>query len=1129
MNNVVANAILDSANILVTQAINELNLTKTVLCTVLSKNEKETNVFSVTDGTYTFDAKALGEEEADYSENSRVYVQIIDGDYTKDKIILGAYKTDSPIKYSYISPLNGVVKAAEFINNEVTTYPLPEYFGNFDYLVFKLALDVTATENYSINIDLKEADTGAIVGNFKIDSVEFFGNPFNLIPELEIEKGFELKDIIIDSNKTYILECNIIKQNENDKVNFKDKDNIPAYFAYDEKKAPAKSTSFITFDNDRTFTFYWYDKDTNTLYSPNNTTGFPKSFVWQSMTTSADWNIIKETQEELVWTMTVPEDWNGIIRYRVRILQEKINENVTLFHYSTIVKWPLEYQAEEELIELTAAADTLSFTLEPGDTGVYNYYGINNRFFDISGSNKKTLWVTRKDTGVWPADEIAYVEWRIPKKMCSIEEATNNRDNYYRIIEDNNYYIYRDEKEFRDNFSYRLKSYHDPIRNFNKIYCEVGIKDSQGDIAEILQGNINFVLGTQGNSGLQYNLNTQFTKRYIWDTKVGITDDIPYFIIGKYNSQLDFKVLFENAQGENFEKQTFNWSIYKGKFKVNEGNTPYFDITPKNNYLDPKHKEAFLSILGDNPIISNIIEPLVIKVETKIEEDVSDQKRILSTLYPIPIVSDNITNITGPSQVVYGVDNQNPSYDTETPYSLVGVDEEIFWSIEGTTDFTLDENNRLKIPYIYTGENGVYSVIARNVAGEVLAILPLIISSNLYGSPSLNQWSGELLVDEAGNQIMAGSIAAGVKNSDNTFTGIFMGKVDITNPDNLPLPIGLYGYNQGVRRFSFDKDGEAYIAAKGLEINSQFRIEEGDNKGGIIQCYSLEPELDENGHEKKDENDNLIYQKNERVRIGYVRTEGEGLIKKDIYGIDIYEGAFRMYSTDSTIIQNIKDDKAKKELASIYFEKNNMYLNGEFVRIGQIKTYQKEQLQPDNTMLIGKTRATDTFCIGNENNLPAFIFLSGKGKDNSFKGNVLVNEIKFDRKNSEDIGKFYYGYDNYRIILGQGTLQTGDSIDPQPSAALSFYQEGNRDSNGFIISSLSNQRIPNGTLLSLVSGRVSSSGELDDYARINLTSRHNNGLSEIYIDAQKILFVVYNEYGSQPEVISIQEIYNAIK
>jgi hypothetical protein len=55
---------------------------------------------------------------------------------------------------------------------------------------------------------------------------------------------------------------------------------------------------------------------------------------------------------------------------------------------------------------------------------------------------------------------------------------------------------------------------------------------------------------------------------------------------------------------------------------------------------------------------------------------------------------------------------------------------------------------------------------------------PLLICQNRYPSAMLNNWDGELKIDEKENTILANIVGAGKKENDNSFSGVLMGEVE---------------------------------------------------------------------------------------------------------------------------------------------------------------------------------------------------------------------------------------------------------------------------------------------------------------------------------------------------------------
>lgn len=77
---------------------------------------------------------------------------------------------------------------------------------------------------------------------------------------------------------------------------------------------------------------------------------------------------------------------------------------------------------------------------------------------------------------------------------------------------------------------------------------------------------------------------------------------------------------------------------------------------------------------------------------------------------------------------------------------------------------------------------------------------------NTYGNEAINSWDGtELVIDPNRQYILAPQIGAGIKETDNTFTGVVMGK------DTTQDKIGLYGYQHGKTSFALMDDGTAFF------------------------------------------------------------------------------------------------------------------------------------------------------------------------------------------------------------------------------------------------------------------------------------------------------------------------------
>ena len=94
-------------------------------------------------------------------------------------------------------------------------------------------------------------------------------------------------------------------------------------------------------------------------------------------------------------------------------------------------------------------------------------------------------------------------------------------------------------------------------------------------------------------------------------------------------------------------------------------------------------------------------------------------------------------------------------------------------------------NSWVSLSVVYTAADGI--------TYEAQALLPINIICNKYGSEEINNWDGKKTkVDDA--YIISNKVAAGVKNNDNSFTGIAIGQSFYAENTNRKSEIGLFGY-----------------------------------------------------------------------------------------------------------------------------------------------------------------------------------------------------------------------------------------------------------------------------------------------------------------------------------------------
>ena len=442
----------------------------------------------------------------------------------------------------------------------------------------------------------------------------------------------------------------------------------------------------------------------------------------------------------------------------------------------------------------------------------------------------------------------------------------------------------------------------------------------------------------------------------------------------------------------------------------------------------------------------------------------------LTTYFPISIQQGGYSYIEGPTQVIYQ-SNGEPTYSRE-PYSLYtdreGPDEIVKWKIihhidnddkkEQKEKFVgqLSDTNKLQPLSIYTKDAPVYGVQAYTIMevekeqeGETaietveypLWTQPILVLQNLWPNSVINAWDGKSLVlDEDNSTIIAASIAAGKKNSeDNTFSGVMIGDWKGKDAeDSITEQTGVYGFYHGAMSYAFKEDGTAFIG-KSSRARINFDGNESTiysagykdtvtNPGGMmIDLYNggkpfieLKSAVDnETGKQSSMRFDtkssgSTIYMKNGGNQ--FIKISNDNVTNPLEIGQDFsvnWDGTLR---ASSGTIGNWTIDKAgtKGGKGSLYSNNGNIVLN---------------------------TQSNGSIIIGSNRDSRIEIDASGSGTINMGSDSVLTGGIiKAGTLQSN-------GGDNGRIIL-QGYLQVKDSNGINTNTYLGYMESDIGDSNG---------------------------------------------------------------------------------
>lgn len=289
---------------------------------------------------------------------------------------------------------------------------------------------------------------------------------------------------------------------------------------------------------------------------------------------------------------------------------------------------------------------------------------------------------------------------------------------------------------------------------------------------------------------------------------------------------------------------SITWSILSNKYNNSVSDTSNFTI-------DAQGGMRYKANGGSNPC--NIIKVAVTYGNAK--SSIGNAYTVYATL---PIILSKVSNInykinlktnSGFRYVLYTSDGTTPKYDSANPFEIQvtekinGIDEDV--SIRkstsdshGMTEYVFNSLGRY---YNFSSESWVSSnqlnmqgrdakwkinqqgykpitnydgmcvtnavtCSARKNGVEIANIhIPIHFLLNKYGLAELNGWDGNSIdINNEGGFILAPKMGAGRKESNNSFTGVLMGEVQM--PNRTTSDIGLLGFNKGKRSFLLDAE-----------------------------------------------------------------------------------------------------------------------------------------------------------------------------------------------------------------------------------------------------------------------------------------------------------------------------------
>lgn len=553
-----------------------------------------------------------------------------------------------------------------------------------------------------------------------------------------------------------------------------------------------------------------------TISSSNGT-----QFYYDSGDTKLECKVSIEGDYNYYWSMTDNNNHYKSLEEESNILEVKASD---ITDFSTYTCTVYKQEEENELFSGSAQIRITNSLEAPARTMVVINNGTKVFKYSESGvsptaksqPNPEILhpltFTVYDDTRKEITADFKTVTWKVPKQdtMISIVGGVEP------IQETEDYYIY-DTREL----IYEIDERFNADKNNNDIILAVECRDlrlvSQTHFTFTKEGDIG-TNGTDFYCKIDYNIPQDAIRPaypMVWIDAAGEV----HKNFGDYGDTW-FKVRLWEGNAEITEELEQEWKILANKYGPNNSDVSHFTVAKNDNSGE---WEFGVTGLNAEETAADIIQ---VKVTY-------DKKTYYATL---PIVYAELSDSsiewiprTGFNSVAYHTDGTHPAYNNNYPFEVTLIENAQYeWTSKGQT--IKDETDLLKISNIDNNKatvrpTSLYDGYCVNTAigcritkdGQQLGYIniPIHMYHNRFGQEALNGWDGNSIqLDEEGGHIYSPQVGAGIKDSNNKFTGVLMGKVQ--EHSNSTELVGLLGYSEGVRSIFLDsKTGRAEFGVAG--------------------------------------------------------------------------------------------------------------------------------------------------------------------------------------------------------------------------------------------------------------------------------------------------------------------------
>lgn len=897
-----------------------------------------------------------------------------------------SYEFETDYEQQIVIPLEEV--QGTITNIKINFYQEANFFDRFNEPI-PCSIDGYLTEE-NTNIYIKDED-----GNFVIDTSDTLLEPNLLVKEIFLCLGYDISVFTKDMVEIYTQQSNTYRHSEKagDDGQEKNKKEIKVRWVHVDENGPKDMVTTEKEQIEKNYEVRWY------RYKIGASAADPYCGTY--------------------WTRI--EGVNGfsyVFNPDIELQQEKIKVivlyNSTVPYHSNV----LLFDNEEDLppsAEAYHIENALTIIADDGTNGNYMVYGQDNSIKDTTYSKEvRSLSVVfdgNSNGQIDSQETIGEVEkenvlWTFPATNTMIELLNENKE---AIVD------HSGEGESVLGYSlishapiYKISSYYSPNKSNNTVTCQYTLN------GRVYKTEKELTFGRAGTMGSEQTLVIDFLNDDNAVNKMLEIEDVE----NPMNNVVSIRMQLYNNQNisEIIPPGSVQWAWYYNSQLEAEWKNGQSTQSDEINVLQAQEFPYIINKEG-NSVITFDNSDFDINHLYILQGTVGN----LTTYFPISIQQGGYSYIEGPTQVIYQ-SNGEPTYSRE-PYSLYtereGPDEIVKWKIihhidnddkkEQKEKFIgqLSDTNKLQPLSIYTKDAPVYGVQAYTIMevekeqeGETtietveypLWTQPILVLQNLWPNGVINAWDGKSLVlDEDNSTIIAASIAAGKKNSeDNTFSGVMIGDWKGKDAeDSITEQTGIYGFHHGAMSYAFKEDGTAFIGK-----SSMARI---NFDGSNATIYSS----------------------------GYNQKNSAGMM------IDLYGGGVKPYiklksANGNSIMELSTEDKGSE----ISMKGSNTYSGGT-TRSGQISLTNKENKKPLSIM------GSDTeFSVDWDGNIKANSGTIGSWciKNNNLESNdgkvVLSTEgngtIKIN--NNDIIIKGGYYDDNNERIPSQITLSSTNGV-----------------------------------------------------------------------------------------------------